>query len=1417
MPILEQVQNITKIKDRPTAIINRQTQCDKTNKVQSKGGRRIGTISIKNGSDKNITNIETQSHSKTFIDNNGQNLQSSSTGSIVTPFSENKGLTSIVIDGIIVQALVDTGAEVSCIDWFIFEKLDKNKHSLGPKQTLTHAGSGTIQTKGTADLVFTVANVPFTQTFNVCPQLSHQLILGLDFLKKNAAVISFKNNTLQLSHNQHVSAVELHSTSSKTYTATLLKDAEIPPKTHTLLPVKCKAKQNVTCLAEPVTMLASKYYLGGARCVVQLLNGKTTYQICNPTHNTVTLPQGTVIATLAEIHVANITNTADIEAPSHNISSLSSDTFPDEHYIAIAHDLGINLDKCDLSMEEKTQLLLFLGKYRHVFAKDASELPGTTKYFHTIHTGNAAPVRSYPYKQTPQTARETDKLVKGMLENNLIEPSQSVWSSPVVLVKKKNGDYRFAVDYRKLNLVTEDQFFVIPRFSEVVDSVAETKPKLFSTLDLASGFWQVPLDPETKHKTAFVTRNGVYEFNRLPFGLKNAPIAFSMLMNEVLRGINWKFALVFIDDIIIYSSSFQQHLYHLTQVFDRLAEANLKLQPPKCLFAMSKVPYLGHIISEHGIAPQPDKTSAVESFPVPTSKKELQSFLGLCNYYRRFVKDFAHIAAPLTNLLKKQVKFAWTNAAQIAFETLKSKLVAHPVLIFPDFEKPFTLYTDASDLAIGYILGQRDDKGMEHVIAYGGRSMNMAERRWGITDKEGLALIEGVRYFKHYLVGKPFTIYTDHSALKKLDLAKQTSGRRQRWYDYLQGFDFTIIHKPGRVHQNADALSRRAYTEHGSTEEPEPNTFPMTSALTLGNDLKEYKLSYTFTKQMSPTPLTHLNSLEKCLHSELEYSQVNSVKLLEDLTDIRPSEIRQQQLQDQDIAPFIHYLESKTLPKDPDQIVRVTRTAADYDLIDSVLYFRGYAPFGKGHREDRVIKQLMVPLALQNELLQAYHDSPLGAHQGFDRTYQRLKQKYWWPSMAKDVKTYIQCCDTCQRTKRQYHISKTPLQPLPTTERFQRIHMDFLGPLPTTTQGHKHILLIVDAFTKWPEAFPLKSAQASDVARIFYDEIICRYGAPSILTDRGQQFMSHLLAELCKLFQIQKISTTAYHPQTNSTAERMNSYILQCLRAYTNEFHNNWHEYLQSVMLSYRSTPATQSTQYTPHMLMFGKECNLPIDVALLTHENKLLSPNEHYQKLRTRMKLRSELAAKHLQVSQKSSKLRYDKTALEPTFKLGDHVLLKNNKTKKGLSPKLTTKYLGPYYIVDVNPNNTYQIRNCKTDNIRRGRIHANQLRKYHEQAQSEHNETTTLSVPQQEQPNSPSGDTDPNNSPTVPEQPQIVEKIHRATRPQNGQRWYYVRLKGQRGTKVVPADSIPRHLKEAFHLHKTVTGKVRKRKTRK
>ena len=339
---------------------------------------------------------------------------------------------------------------------------------------------------------------------------------------------------------------------------------------------------------------------------------------------------------------------------------------------------------------------------------------------------------------------------------------------------------------------------------------------------------------------------------------------------------------------------------------------------------MPKVPYLGHIISEKGIAPNPEKTKAVETFPVPKTKTDVKSFLGLCNYYRKFIKDFSHTATALTQLLKKDNPFHWTDACHKAFQTLKDTLVTSPILMFPDFSKPFILYTDASDYAIGYILGQLDDQGKERVIAYSGRSMNEAERRWGITDKEGLALVEGVRHYKVYLSGKPFTVYTDHSALKSLQLPKEHSGRKQRWYEFLQAFEYTIIHKPGRKHNNADALSRRTYADTQATlKEPEPNTFPLVLAM-----------------QATCAPNEqHMPSAEF------------------------PAPLRREQLKDDSLGPLIQYLENGTLPDDVKMTKVILNTCAEYEILHGVLVKR-YFPPGKTPKEDRIIKQLMVPSTL---------------------------------------------------------------------------------------------------------------------------------------------------------------------------------------------------------------------------------------------------------------------------------------------------------------------------------------------------------------------------------------------------------------------------------------------------------------------
>lgn len=304
--------------------------------------------------------------------------------------------------------------------------------------------------------------------------------------------------------------------------------------------------------------------------------------------------------------------------------------------------------------------------------------------------------------------------------------------------EKEKCQLRFAVDYRKLNAVTK-QF--------TYHTIGSSQAKLFSTLDLASGFWQIPMDSDTKHKSAFVTPSGVYQWKRMPFGLVNAPASFQALMTQVLRGLNWKTCLVYVDDILVFSNSFKEHLQHLEQIFTRLTEAGLTLKPSKCAFALSSVKYLGHVLTKDGVQVDVSKTDTVRSFPIPRNQKELRSFLGLCNYYRKFVKGYSRITNPLTALLCKDTPFTWTEECQSAFDKLRTALTTSPVLAYPDHNKPFTLTTDASGSAIGYILGQTDSTGIERVIAYGGRSLNQHERKYPVSEKEGLAIVEGIKTY----------------------------------------------------------------------------------------------------------------------------------------------------------------------------------------------------------------------------------------------------------------------------------------------------------------------------------------------------------------------------------------------------------------------------------------------------------------------------------------------------------------------------------------------------------------------------------------------------------------------------------------------------------------------------------------------
>jgi len=393
-----------------------------------------------------------------------------------------------------------------------------------------------------------------------------------------------------------------------------------------------------------------------------------------------------------------------------------------------------------------------------------------------------------------------------MAQNGIIQRSTSPWSSPVVIVKKPDGSARFCVDYRKLNKITKKDVYPLPCIDDILDRLGNKT--YFTTLDMASGYWQIAIKEEDKEKTAFISCTGLWEFNVMPFGLCNAPATFQRMMDRVLEDLGWKIGRDYIDDLIIGSTTFEEHLKDLDTMLNSLQNAKLQVKLSKCKFGRTKVNFLGHTVSKEGVKPNIEKVEAIMKMQPPIEIQGLQRFLGMTSYYRRFIKDYAKIAEPLNRLLKTGSIFKWDQYCQQAFETLKERLMTAPILVFPDFRKPFKLITDASDFALGAVLAQKNDKNQEQVISYASRTLQPPERKYTVTEKEALAVVWSTGLFRPYIYGHHFRVHTDHKALEFMDSIKNLEGRLGHWSMTLSELDMEIVARPGKANQSADALSR---------------------------------------------------------------------------------------------------------------------------------------------------------------------------------------------------------------------------------------------------------------------------------------------------------------------------------------------------------------------------------------------------------------------------------------------------------------------------------------------------------------------------------------------------------------------------------------------------------------------------------
>ena len=880
---------------------------------------------------------------------------------------------------------------------------------------------------------------------------------------------------------------------------------------------------------------------------------------------------------------------------------------------------AVHIDEMDLPSEQCVQLCSLLEEYADVFALNSSELGYTDLVSHTIDTNGHPPIRQ-AQRRIPFALREkVEGMVEEVLERGVVQLSKSPWASPVVLVAKKDGTTRFCVDYQRLNASTKLDVFPLPRIDDSLDLLAHSQ--YFTTLDLASGYWQVGMDDDSREKTAFVTHSGLFEFLVMPFGLCNAPATFQRLMETVLAGLARDRCLVYIDDILVVGKTYEEHLENLCLVLARLRQAGLRLKPTKCCFLQRQVEYLGYVVSGQGISADPQK---VYAYPVPADLRSLRSFLGLASYYRRFVAGFSKVAGPLFTLIRKDSPFVWSPACQEAFDALKRILTEAPVLAFPDFSKEFLLETDASGAGLGAVLAQKQNDGGVRPIAFASRTLQPPERNYGITELEGLGVVWAVKHFRHYLYGHHCKVFTDHEALKSLLNTPQPSGKLARWGLALQELDLEIHYRPGRVNQNADALSRSPVTDP---------------------------------------------------HSLLNPSEViATISAPETSAKEGDATLGEKQRSDPQLRRIIDYLTQGVLPQDHHQARELALSKSQYKMIDDVLYYI---------RPDKTLR-VIPPTSDREKLFQEAHEGAFGGHLRGAKIHSELFKHYWWPSMRTEILKWCRGCLVCA-SRRIGQQERPPLAPIPVAGPFDKVGVDVLQ-LPKSYDGNRYAVVFVDYLTKWPEVFATADQSALTIAKLLVEHVISRHGVPAeVLSDRGASFLSNLMQEVCRLMGIKKVNTTAHHPQTDGLVERYNRTLIDMLAKTVDKSGQNWDTRLPYVLFAYRASKQ-ESTRESPFYPLYGRDPRLPTEAALSTPLTRAYIDTDDYKtELTLNFTEAWDLSRQQVEKAQRQQKRFYDRRSRKPTFRVGDRVFLYMPAAKTGQAYKFARPYHGPYRVLEV------------------------------------------------------------------------------------------------------------------------------------
>ena len=1120
----------------------------------------------------------------------------------------------VKVSGVTRTAFIDSGSHLSLVKRNIVANTPLINKVKDFQAVIKGVSGKTIPQLGALPLKLIVGKQCITGKFVMVAEdtagFPGDLLIGMDFLKRHRAVCDFKQHELRL----RGETVPIHYGNKETeevLSVCTLNQMKIPPRHRVWMQLQVKGAEEGQRILLPKQEIkpngaSSGVLLPEALCTVH--RGAVRVIAVNTDVMSVSLPDQKEILGAEKVNSERLVR--------HTVMKVDAQE-SNEEYLNDRRELEDNLAEVDYE-EARNRLLDLLAKYRSVIALKGDSLglcevqefevklePGTRPIY--------IPPRRIPHSQRAVV----DDLVKDMLDKEVIEPSNSPWSAPLVLVKKKSGELRPCVDYRKINACTVPDRFPLPLISDIIHSLG--KAKVFSSLDLFSGYWQMPVEKSSRPMTAFTTQTGHYEFKKLPFGMRNGVASFSRMMGSVLTGLTGNEALVYLDDILIFTRSVEGHFRKLEDVLKRLSQHNLKVKLKKCSFLRKRLTYLGHLISERGMAPDPEKLSTLMQYPVPGDADQLRAFLGFVGYYRVFIPDFSSVASPLTQLFKKGVQWNWSTECQEAFEYLRKCLISRPILEYPDYDKKFLIATDASGYGMGAVLMQEHD-GIEKPIAYASKLLTKAEKNYSVTEKEGLAVVWALKKFKTLIYGYPIEIFTDHQALVHLFRNKISEGRLGRWCLSVQDFNPSITYRPGKRNILPDCLSRLR-EETGTTSE---NDESEPSAVRLVRNPK----SASYPKKIGVW---------------------------------NEDEIANAQRADEEVGRLIKDIEAGK------------SVGGEYYLCGQTLFIR--TPIGYA----LVVPEPLVfnAIALCHDTSLSGHG---GVERTLARVKERYHFKNMRELTEEYVKTCHSCAMHKPRTEGKVSLYKYPVPGKPFERvsmdimgpfaRTQRGYVYVLVFVDFLTRYVEIAPLRSRRAEEVAEAFRRKIIRNHGSPKV-------------LISDNAAEFTSALFKELCKLLHVNKVEITAWTPIANGLCERSNSKVLCAIRHTLDSKQRKWDSCLPDVQVAINSSrnQSIGMTPYfalyhqdmrMPFDLLLKEDLedqdwNIDEYIAETIERS-----NSIYRSMKFQLEKETEAY-----LGRHNQKVRSKKPLL-----VGSKCYIKNIPTP-GLKPKLCAKFQGPYRIM--------------------------------------------------------------------------------------------------------------------------------------